>query len=62
MDIQLYTEDSKFVTELTIMPFTRLPRVVIWGERAFVHEANTRYKECFCYCIPPEDPKGKKKN
>ncbi len=61
--ISLYTKDEKFVANVEIAPFAddRMPEVVTWGIRCFLHDKTsiatvTDYFECFAYAAVTPSP------
>lgn len=48
--VRLETDGGEFVQYTFILPFNERPKVLIWGERVFLHHENNIYRECF-YCM-----------
>lgn len=61
--IRLSIADGRYVADVSMPPFQKLPAVVVWGQRFFIfHQmldapedpCAAEYREVFAYCIPPE--------
>lgn len=53
IEVSLLTGDRRLVSKEKIPAFQKMPEIVIWGGRAFVHTTTTHYREAMAYHIPP---------
>jgi hypothetical protein len=65
LKIPLLTSSGEYVTTVEIPPFQKVPDIIVWGSRMFVHkvrhghgEGGADYLEAFAFWVPPAAPHG----